>query len=101
MISFSHFPQAPWTHRRPTNVIESPFAAVRLRTTAAKRDKRVANAPVVSWKTRLLAESRFRRLDAPPLLAEVADWGDRQGWRTRKESERRGRRLSLLTDLLG
>ncbi|MDE2867152.1 MAG: transposase [Chloroflexota bacterium] len=48
MITFSHFPQAPWKHRHPTNVIVSPFAAVRLRTTAAKRDKRVANAPAVS-----------------------------------------------------
>ena len=88
MITFSHFPQAPWTHRRPTNVTESPFAAVRLRTTAAKRDKRVANAPVVSWKTRLLAESRFRRLDAPPLLAEVADGAiDKDGERVRSLSE--------------
>lgn len=88
MITFSHFPQAPWTHRRPTNVIESPFAAVRLRTTAAKRDKRVANAPVVSWKTRLLAESRFRQLDAPPLLAEVADGAiDKDGERVRSLSE--------------
>ena len=52
---------------------ESPFAAVRLRTTAAKRFKRVENATAVIWKTLLIAEQTFRRLDAPELLAEVAE----------------------------
>jgi hypothetical protein len=56
-----------------TNPIESPFAAVRLRTTAAKRFKRVENATAVIWKTLLVAEQTFRRLDAPELLAEVAE----------------------------
>jgi putative transposase len=56
-----------------TNPIESPFAAVRLRTTAAKRFKRAENATAVIWKTLLVAEQTFRRLDAPELLAEVAD----------------------------
>ena len=52
---------------------ESPFAAVRLRTTAAKRFKRVENATAVIWKTLLVAEQTLRRLDAPELLAEVAE----------------------------
>ncbi len=52
--------------------MESPLAAVRLRTAAAKRFKRVDNATAVIWKTLLVAEKTFRRLDAPELLAEVA-----------------------------
>jgi putative transposase len=56
-----------------TNPIESPFAAVRLRTTAAKRYKKVENATAVIWKTLLIAEQTFRRLDAPELLAEIAE----------------------------
>jgi hypothetical protein len=55
------------------NPIESPFAAVRLRTTAAKRFKRVKNATAVIWKTLLVAEQTFLRLDAPELLADVAN----------------------------
>ena len=51
--------------------MESPFAALRLRTDAAKRFKKVENATAVIWKMLLIAESRFRRLNAPELLAEV------------------------------
>ena len=56
-----------------TNVVESPFAAVRLRTAAAKRFKKVENATAVIWKTPLVAELSFRRLDAPERLPEVAE----------------------------
>ena len=73
LVTFYRFPKANWKHLRTTNVIESPFAAVRVRTTVAKRYKRVANATAVIWKTLLLAERRFRRLDAPQLLSEVAE----------------------------
>ena len=47
-------------HLRTTNVIESPFAALRLRTDAANRCKKVANATAVIWKMPLLAETKFR-----------------------------------------
>ena len=36
-----------WRHLRTSNVGESPFAALRLRTDAAKRFKKVANATAV------------------------------------------------------
>ena len=71
MVAFYDFPEEHWKHLRTTNVIESPFAAVRLRTDAAKRFKRVANATAMIWKVLLVGESRFRRLNAPELLAEV------------------------------
>ena len=44
---------------RTSNPVESPFAAVRLRTAAAKRFKKVKNATAVIWKTLLIAEKRF------------------------------------------
>ena len=44
MVTFYDYPEAHWQHLRTTNVIESPFASVRLRTDAAKRYRKVANA---------------------------------------------------------
>ena len=73
MVAFYQFPKAHWKHLRTTNPVESPFAAVRLRTAAAKRYKQVPNATAVIWKTLLIAEQTFRRLDAPELLAEIAE----------------------------
>jgi hypothetical protein len=52
---------------------ESPFATVRLRTGAAKRYKKVKNATAVTRKTLLVAEKSLRKLNAPELLAEVAE----------------------------
>lgn len=72
MVTFYDFPEAHWKHLRTTNVVESPFAAVRLRTTAAKRFKKVPNATALIWRVLMVAENRFRRLDAPELLAVVA-----------------------------
>ena len=71
MVTFYRFPQEHWKHLRTTNVVESPFAALRLRTDAAKRYKKIENATAVIWKMLLLAEQRFRRLDAPEKLIQV------------------------------
>ena len=73
LVTFYAFPREHWKHLRTTNVVESPFAAVRLRTAAAKRFKKVENATAVIWKTLLVAEQSFRRLDAPACLPEVAE----------------------------
>ncbi len=71
MVSFYQFPKEHWRHLRTTNIVESPFAALRLRTDAAKRYKKVENATVVIWKMLMLAERRFRRLNAPEKLMQV------------------------------
>jgi transposase-like protein len=71
MVSFYSFPKEHWVHIRTTNVVESPFAALRLRTDAAKRFKKVENATAVIWKMLLVAEKRFRKLNAPELLKNV------------------------------
>jgi putative transposase len=54
MVTFYRFPQEHWRHLRTTNVVESPFAGLRLRTDAAKRYKKVENATAVIWKMLLL-----------------------------------------------
>jgi len=72
LVTFYDFPEPHWRHLRTTNVVESPFAAVRLRTSAAKRFKQVASATALIWRLLMVAERRFRKLNAPQLLAAVA-----------------------------
>ena len=71
MVTFYDYPEAHWQHLRTTNVIESPFAPVRLRTDAAKRYKKVANATALIWRVLMVAEKRFRKLNAPHLMTDV------------------------------
>jgi len=71
MITFYRFPKEHWVHLRTTNVVESPFAAVRLRTDAAKRYRNTTNATVLIWRLLMVAESRFRRLKGHHLLRDV------------------------------
>ena len=73
MVMFYDFPEEHWKHLRTTNVVESPFASVRLRTSAAKRFKKVESATALIWKLLTVAEKRFRKLDAPHLLRDVLD----------------------------
>jgi hypothetical protein len=70
VVPFYRFPQH-WSHLRTTNVVESPFAAVRLRTTAGKRYKRIELATTLIWKVLQMTEPTFRRLNAPHLLPSV------------------------------
>jgi transposase-like protein len=49
MVTFYDFPREHWKHLRTSNPVESPFAAARLRTAAAKRFNRVENAIAVIW----------------------------------------------------
>jgi putative transposase len=71
MVTFYKYPKEHWKHLRTSNPVESPFARVRLRTDASRRYKKVENATAVIWKTLMLAEQRFRRLDAPEKMKEV------------------------------
>ncbi len=71
MVTFYRFPKDHWIHLRTTNPVESPFSAVRLRTDAARRYKKVANAEALIWKILMVAEKKFRRLNSPELLEQV------------------------------
>ena len=82
LMAYYAFPQEHWRHLRTTNVIESPFDAVRLRTSAAKRFKKVENATALIWRVLLVVEQHFRKLNAPHLCAGVhADVAYRDGKR--------------------
>jgi transposase-like protein len=71
MVTFFEFPSDHWKHLRTSNVVESPFASVRLRTDAAKRFKKVQSATALIWRLLSVAEKRFRKLNAPELLRDV------------------------------
>jgi putative transposase len=71
-VAYYAFPRDYWTHLRTTNPVESPFAAVRLRTSAAKRYKRVENATSMIWKLLMVEEMSFRKLNAPEWMVKVA-----------------------------
>jgi len=71
MVAFFDYPKEHWQHLRTTNPVESPFGALRIRTDAARRFKNADNAIAVVWKMLLVAESRFRKLNAPELMAAV------------------------------
>ena len=71
MVPFYDFPREHWKHLRTTNPVESPFASVRLRTHAGKRYKRVQGATALIWRVLMVAEKRFRKLNAPELLPLV------------------------------
>jgi len=72
MVTFYAFPHEHWRHLRTTNIVESPFASVRLRTDASRRYKRVEGATAIIWKMLQVAEQSWRKLNAPELLPLVA-----------------------------
>jgi len=71
MVTFYAFPSEHWKHIRTTNVVESPFSSVRLRTDAARRFKKTPNATAMIWKVLMVAELRFRKLGGEVELADV------------------------------
>lgn len=71
LLTFYDFPAEHWLHLRTTNVIESVFATVRLRTDKTKgTGTRVACLTMV-FKLLESAARRWRALNGSPLLAEV------------------------------
>jgi putative transposase len=88
LVAYYAYPKDHWKHLRTTNPVESPFASVRLRTTASKRYKRVENATAMIWKLLMVAEQSFRKVNAPELMAKVASGASYvNGIRSWKEPE--------------
>ena len=73
LTTYYDFPREHWKHLRTSNVVESPFSRVRLRTAASRRFKSQVNATCLIWKTLMVAEMSFRKLNAPHLVAKVAN----------------------------
>lgn len=71
MVTFYKYPKEHWRHLRTTNIVESPFAAVRLRTGASKRFKKTENAVALIWKVLLVVEKRFQPLATPAMWKDV------------------------------
>lgn len=71
LVTFYSYPEEHWIHLRTTNIVESPFSAIRLRTNASKRFKKVENAEAMIWKLMQVAEKTFRKLNAPELMERV------------------------------
>jgi putative transposase len=72
LTTYYDFPAEHWKHLRTSNVVESPFSRVRLRTAASRRFKSQTNATCLIWKTMMVAEMSFRKLNAPELVEKVA-----------------------------
>ena len=72
LTTYYNFPREHWKHLRTSNVVESPFSRVRLRTAASRRFKSQVNATCLIWKTMMVAEMSFRKLNAPHLVEKVA-----------------------------
>jgi transposase-like protein len=70
-LTFYQFPEAHWPHLRTTNVIESPFASVRLRTNAAKRFKKTKSGVYLVHQVMLRLEQSWRRLICAHLCGTV------------------------------
>ncbi len=71
LLSFYELPEEHWKHLRTTNVIESPFATVRLRTDAAKRFRSSKSGTHLVFKILQSCEKRWSRISHPEKLKEV------------------------------
>jgi putative transposase len=71
LLTFFDFPAEHWQHLRTTNVIESPFATVRLRQRVTKGAGSRKRALVMAYKLLDMAQQRWRCLNAAHLLPLV------------------------------
>ena len=71
LLTFYDFPAEHHRHLRTTNVIESPFASVRLRTDAAKRFRSARSGTHLVFKIMESCEKRWRIISHPEKLKEV------------------------------
>ena len=71
MLTFYEFPEEHWRHVRTTNPIESPFAAIRLRTNAMKRLPTARSGVHLLFQLLQRQEQKWQRLSHPEKLREV------------------------------
>lgn len=70
-LTFYQFPKAHWSHLRTTNVIESPFAGVRLRADAAKRLKMTKSGVYLVHQVLQPLSQTWRHLKSAHLCGQV------------------------------
>lgn len=71
LLTFFSYPAEHWTHLRTTNLIESPFATVRLRQRVTKGAGSRAKGLLMAFKLLDMAQRRWRRLNGAHLLPLV------------------------------
>lgn len=71
LLTFYDFPAEHWRHLRTTNIIESPFATVRLRTRVTKGAGSRTKALMMAFKLLAMAEERWRKVNGAELLPLV------------------------------
>jgi putative transposase len=71
LTTFFDFPAEHWKHLRTTNVIESPFATVRLRERATRGAGSRTKGLLMAFKLLDMVQLRWRRLDGAHLLPLV------------------------------
>ena len=71
LLAFYDFPAEHWLHLKTTNPIESTFATVRLRTKVTKGPGSRAAGLAMAFKLLEAAETRWRAVNAPHLVALV------------------------------
>ncbi len=71
LVTFFDFPAEHWKHLRTSNVIESPFATVRLRQRVTKGAGSRTKGLLMAYKLLDMAQARWRRLDGAHLLPLV------------------------------
>ncbi len=71
LLTFYDFPAEHWRHLRTTNIIESPFATVRLRQRVTKGAGSRTKALMMAFKLLAMAEERWRKVNGAELLPLV------------------------------
>ena len=71
LLAFYDYPAEHWIHLRTTNPIESTFASVRLRTRVTKGPGSRAAGLAMAFKLVEAAQRRWRKVNAPELVALV------------------------------
>jgi transposase-like protein len=71
LLAFFDFPAEHWLHLRTGNVIESPFATVRLRQRVTKGAGSRQKGLLMAFQLLAMAERRWRRINAPGLVPLV------------------------------
>jgi transposase-like protein len=71
LLMFFDFPAEHWIHLRTTNPVESSFAIVKARTKVTKGAGSRKAGLAMAFKLLLAAEQRWRRVNAPHLVALV------------------------------
>jgi putative transposase len=71
LLTFYDFPAEHWRHLRTTNIIESPFATVRLRQRVTKGAGSRTKALMMAFKLLAMAQERWRKVNGSELLPLV------------------------------